>query len=532
MLRTLIYLAFGGLIALVAVGAGVAYWTADSALTNALRGQRADKTLDGYADLAVLLERYERALSRTVIRRPASFEPADALRKSIDASMQNLHASIAAETAEELLVPGSLEAEFNELAVLARIRAQLEEIDTTVARARSAGADSELAFLQMQDLVHQRYSADVRPGIDKLILDEREQVERAEQRSNDILDRFRIAAILYAFIATALVVFIGYYFSRRIRIPFDALLSGTRVMAMGDLERRIIVPYADEFAAIANQINEVAIERKESRERLVAQREQLERTVAARTDELQAAMEQVKAADKLRRHLFDDISHELRTPLTVMRGEAEIALRGPEKSAAELRETLERIIPIARQLARLIDDLLFISRTEHGTHRMTMTVVPLQALLASVCQNGRALAFERTADAQIELSTPPEGVSVSGDPDRLHQLFVILMDNAIRYSAGTVRIAMSLSVKGSLAIVSVTDRGCGISEAELPSLFLRYQRGRNPVGHGANGMGLGLPITKAIVDAHGGHIEVESTRGVGTTVRVTFEVASTIMRDA
>ncbi len=113
---------------------------------------------------------------------------------------------------------------------------------------------------------------------------------------------------------------------------------------------------------------------------------------------------------------------------------------------------------------------------------------------------------------------------VLGDRDRLHQLFMILLDNAVCHSETKAPVVLLSSVQGDRVKVTVADRGVGMGDNDLANVFRRFYRGDRTNEHGPDGAGLGLPIAKAIVDAHGGAIEMESTRGSGTTVHVLLEM--------
>ena len=145
----------------------------------------------------------------------------------------------------------------------------------------------------------------------------------------------------------------------RFRQPYKALVAGTGRLSQGDLGHRIVVTGRDEFARLAQHFNLMAEQLHRHRDALTAAREDLERTVVQRTAELQAANAALQAADGARRQLFADISHELRTPLTVIRGEAEVTLRGRPKTVEEYETTLRRIAEQVCHTARLVDDLLF-----------------------------------------------------------------------------------------------------------------------------------------------------------------------------
>jgi signal transduction histidine kinase len=320
------------------------------------------------------------------------------------------------------------------------------------------------------------------------------------------------------------------YFGRALRHPLRLLSEGASALQAGRLGHRIPLEGRDEFADLARSVNTLAAELEQHRERESAQRQQLEVQIVERTGELADALASLREADARRRRLFADISHELRTPTTVIRGEAEITLRGVDKPAAEYRQALSRIVETARQLASVIDDLLAMARSDIDTLSLRRETVDLQALAAEVIAQAGPLA-ERQG---VSLHTPGTvGAShlVHGDPLRLRQLLGILLDNATRYSrpggAVTVGLHDEPATAGAAArvVLTVEDEGIGIPADELPRVFERHFRGARARSHDAEGSGLGLGIARALAQAHGGALSLDSGSH-GTVARLSLPSAS------
>jgi signal transduction histidine kinase len=203
-----------------------------------------------------------------------------------------------------------------------------------------------------------------------------------------------------------------------------------------------------------------------------------------------------------------DIGHELRTPLTVLRGEAEVALRG-DKAAGEHRETLQHIVRLTHQMGRLIEDLLFLSRAEVGAIRFEMQPVALQDVLDVALAEGRVLAAAN--GLLLHAVVPKEPCTVRGDPERLVQALLIAIDNAVKYSDTGGAIEISLDCGTPEATITIRNPGPDIPEADLPFVFNRFYRGaRQVVDRVTSGSGLGLPIAKWVVDTHGGQVAIAS----------------------
>lgn len=203
-----------------------------------------------------------------------------------------------------------------------------------------------------------------------------------------------------------------------------------------------------------------------------------------------------------------DIGHELRTPLTVLRGEAEIALRGGSRTVDEHRDTLDRIVQLCQQMTRLVEDLLFLARAEVDAIRFDMQPLDLRDVVEIALSDAAVLAED--ASVQITATEIAEQCRIKGDAGRLTQAMLIAMDNAIKYADRDATVQVSLTrVKGA-ALFTVRNPGPEIPAAELPFVFSRFYRARQSTTGGQTGSGLGLSIAKWIVEGHGGRIEIAS----------------------
>jgi heavy metal sensor kinase len=204
-----------------------------------------------------------------------------------------------------------------------------------------------------------------------------------------------------------------------------------------------------------------------------------------------------------------DVSHELRTPLTVIKGNADLI----RKFGAD-HESLDSIKDEADRLTRLVGDLLLLAQAESGKLPLNLRPVELDLLLTDIFQEMRVLAGEKV---KLKL-TDIDQVLVHGDPDRLKQVFINLISNAIHYTPSGGNVYLTLSKSEDKAKVIVRDTGPGISAEDLPHVFDRFYRGeKSRTRLKSGGFGLGLSIAYWIVDTHGGRIEVDSQEGQGTT---------------
>lgn len=280
----------------------------------------------------------------------------------------------------------------------------------------------------------------------------------------------------------------GLLLANQALFPVDRLTRAAEEIEAGDLSKRVQVPAKmDELGRLAVTFN-----------RMIAR--------------LQAAFER-------QRQFTADASHELRTPLAVMRGDIEIALRRdrkPEEYRSVLTSNLEEII----RLSRLVEDLLMLARGDAGQTLLQCEPMDLAELCAQVTEYLSPLAEEK---GQRLIYTPPEStpLKVNGDAQRLKQMLLNLLDNAVKYTPPQGTIRLRLTQEAREAVVSLSDTGRGIPEEDLPHIFERFFRhSRSTSDKTVQGFGLGLSIVKWIVDSHGGKISAASTLGQGTTFTV------------
>ena len=226
-----------------------------------------------------------------------------------------------------------------------------------------------------------------------------------------------------------------------------------------------------------------------------------------------------READRLKNTFVSIISHELKTPVTIIRGYAETLSRPEAEWDKEtLREGLAVIVEEAEHLNQLIDDLLDASRLQAGALSLQMEEVALDQLAERVVQRFRT----QTDKHDIATRFPPDFPTVRGDPRRLEQVLNNLVSNAIKYSPDGGRIRIRGRVRPDEVVVTVTDEGIGIPAPEQSRIFEPFYRVDDPTGRRAEGVGLGLYLAKAIVEAHGGRIWVESEPGKGSAFSFTL----------
>jgi two-component system CheB/CheR fusion protein len=223
---------------------------------------------------------------------------------------------------------------------------------------------------------------------------------------------------------------------------------------------------------------------------------------------------------RLQEEFLATASHELRTPITAIGLYAGLLSRllGGGEPDAKVRGVLDGLALEARRLGLLVNDLMDVGRLQSGQVPLNRQRVDLVALLRRTAELAQNLARGQA----IALQAPEGEVAVDGDPNRLEQVFMNLLENATVHAQGSQRIDVRLASAGGRAEITVQDYGPGIPAADLPHVFERFYRGSRAGRRPASGLGLGLYIARQIVLAHGGTIDVRSTEGAGTIFTVSL----------
>ena len=212
-----------------------------------------------------------------------------------------------------------------------------------------------------------------------------------------------------------------------------------------------------------------------------------------------------------------DASHELRTPLAVIKSNAELILRHPTHTVEEESIRVTNIVREVRRMTKLVSDLLTLAQADTNHLELQMGQVSINELIDTLDQQFTPLAELEGHDMKVEAA---EHLEVTADRERLYQLLVILVDNALKYTSPPGNIRIAGGRQGSNVCITVEDSGQGIAAEDLPRVFDRFYRGDKARSREKGGTGLGLSIAQWIVEKHGGKITVESERGVGTKFSV------------
>jgi two-component system, OmpR family, sensor kinase len=319
---------------------------------------------------------------------------------------------------------------------------------------------------------------------------------------HETLASLRQVLLVTSALGLALALAGGWVLAGRALRPVDRVTAAAAAIAAGDgtatsLNARLPVPPTDdELARLSSTFN--------------------------------AMLDRLQASFRAQERFVGDASHELRTPLTAIRGNVDVLTRQARHGVGGLEQmdltpALDDIRRESDRMRRLLDDLLLLARADASNGPVDAALVRrdrvlLNEIAADAVRSAEVLASGHTLELEA-----PRSVEIPGDADRLHQLVMILLDNAIRHTPppGRIRVAVA-ATPGGQARIAVRDEGEGIAPEHLPHLFERFYRADGARGRSSGGTGLGLAIAHAICRAHGGEITVASAPGKGATFLVTL----------
>jgi histidine kinase len=312
----------------------------------------------------------------------------------------------------------------------------------------------------------------------------------------DLFTNFRSAVnealSISTFAAVVSAIVVSIFVSRQVVTPIREMMIASRYIAAGHYDERVHVPgdpskdELDELSQLAVSFNQMATK-----------------------------LEQVES---MRSQLIGDVSHELRTPLTAIKGSMEGLMDGvlPEDN-----ETYMRIYREADRLQRLVNDLQELSRVDAGAYELELSSVDLIKIITAVVKR-LEMQFEEKG-VRIEIDVPDDLPPLQADVDRIGQVLLNLIGNALQYTPSGGRVNVSVARHDREIIVSVSDTGIGISPDHLEDIFTRFYRVDKSRSRTGGGSGIGLTIAKYLVEAHGGRIWVESD-GLDLGSKFTFSL--------
>jgi signal transduction histidine kinase len=233
------------------------------------------------------------------------------------------------------------------------------------------------------------------------------------------------------------------------------------------------------------------------------------------------ALVPIRLAWEKQQQFVADASHELRTPLSVIKTNAELMLRHPDHTVEEESVRISSVLRESMRMGKLVSTLLTLARADANQIELQFGPVEVKEVLQQAAEQFVPLAEMKGIQLHIDFC---DGAELWADRERIHQLLVIILDNAIKYTPDGGKISVSCRRQGNNAAISIEDNGAGISPDDLPYIFDRFYRGDKARSREAGGAGLGLAIAKWIVDKHGGKIHAESKLGVGSKFTISMPI--------
>lgn len=345
-------------------------------------------------------------------------------------------------------------------------------------------------------------------------------------------------------IALILAAGIGILLATSISNPLAHLMKVIRELEKGNLNARSYLISNDEIGVLSQSFDRMAQEIEKNRSELEDLNRNLEFRVTEKTQnltrayerlqlsnqnlavanrELEEANKKLKELDQLKSDFISIVSHELRTPLTSIKAFAELIIMKPGMALARQQKLLGVINSETDRLARLINDILDLTKIEAGKLSWHITELSVDEVIRSSIATMQSLADNKSI--LVSLQIEPRLPALVGDRDRLVQVLTNVLSNSIKFTpqGGKIEVTARLvQTPKPQIVVSVSDTGVGIPEEDLELIFEKFQRSGDVLTNNTEGTGLGLTISRQIVEYHGGRIWVESTLGKGSTFTFTL----------
>jgi len=303
---------------------------------------------------------------------------------------------------------------------------------------------------------------------------------------HDIRDKIIVISVFILVFVIGVTIFI----SRRFALPIKQMAVIAEQIRAGDLGKRIPIRSADEFGKLSEALNSMV-------------------------EKLEDDIGKLKKLERVRSEFLGNVSHELRTPIFALQGMLETLLNGALDDRTVNRDFVQRALDNTQRLNTLLGDLIEISRIESGEMKMSFRYFDLSEFLEHIMEE--MLPIARKNNLELLFTKFQEKIEVLGDKERLRQVMINLIDNAIKYTNAGGNITLSCERANDGVRIEVKDTGTGISQEHLPRIFERFYRIDKERSREAGGTGLGLAIVKHIIEAHGSKVDVQSEVTKGST---------------
>lgn len=311
-------------------------------------------------------------------------------------------------------------------------------------------------------------------------------IDKVEDQSTSII----LVSVIFA---AGVSIIIAYSFSKNLTKPIFKMKDTALKLSKGDYDVKTHICRKDELGQLANSLDLLSMKLQEN-------------------EVIRNNLEQ------MRLDFFANVSHELRTPITVVRAYTESLLDGIVTDDNKKVQYYERMLKECKSMERLVGDLLLLSKMQNPDFSIEKEPVNVNQIFDEISRSVKHISDEK--NIHVKVNTNSEVCLMFGDYDRLRQMFIVILDNAVKFSSDNATIYINICKTDKLRI-SIKDEGIGISKEELPNIFNKFYKSK--LRQNAKGSGLGLAIARQIALKHDGEIEVESEPGVGTTFTFIFD---------
>lgn len=316
--------------------------------------------------------------------------------------------------------------------------------------------------------------------------------KKAVKGLKDVIDDSMSLIVVSSVVALAISFIIIIIFATELSLPISRMRATALSLAAGNYNAKTGIKRNDELGDLA-------------------------KTVDILSEKLLENEIQRKNLEQMRLDFFANVSHELRTPITVLRAYTETLVDGVVKDEEKVKQYYERMLSECKSMERLVGDLMILSKMQNPDFVIEKEPVNLVQVFDDIIRSASAIAEKK--NIKIEITKDKPVIMMMGDYDRLRQMFMIILDNAIKFSNENKKVYINLSSEDIIK-VSIRDEGIGISENDLNNIFDKFYK--SSLRQNASGSGLGLAIAKQIAIKHDGKIDVSSVLGEGSTFTFTF----------
>ena len=524
MYRRRLILSLGAFLLMIVAQSLIALWAFDSVDRHIDRAQVSQQMLNELLEFRADSKRLKIWLAEYLITDKRETGPRDELFMRMLAQLQRLQT-----LADAGVRNGRADVELSteRLQQIGLLRGNLESLQHGLQTREIERLQTDAERWQTLIVLFDKFQGtDIAELVDDAIVLQQGHTGEAESAARRALRLAYLSLVVSVALAVLLFFALGTRLSRHLNQPLERLLAGTDRVASGDYSQSIPETGPTEFANLARRFNRMAraVQQAEAQQRQL--QDATEDRVSERTAQLQQVVTQLQEAEARQQRFVMDISHELRTPATSILGEAELALRSSPEGD-QRRQNLEHIVDCCRALNSRIDDLLMLGRGHHALVSVRLQSQTLEAVYAHLAERiGRQVDHH-----PVTLTVRPLQIGRSSekpvqardwrllvDLDKLELVCRIITENALQYRCGSDQLELRGRVVEDQLQIELIDQGLGLQPDESDQLFERHFRGREAREQRPEGLGIGLPIARSLMEAHDGEILLEPNQPRGARV--------------